>query len=94
MTVAVIDSGLEMSEDLSGGRADRFFDFTVDGRRAHPYDDYGHGTHVASLISGEGKKSESGSEPLREGQAGPPQARTVPGDRSEGAHRQPASARC
>src|SRR5262245_22151551 len=55
--VAVIDSGLELSEDLSGGRADRFFDFTTDGRAAHPYDDYGHGTHVATLIAGKGKKS-------------------------------------
>jgi serine protease AprX len=55
--VVVIDSGLEFSEDLSGGRADRFFDFTVDGRSAHPYDDYGHGTHVATLIAGEGKQS-------------------------------------
>jgi serine protease AprX len=58
VTVAVIDSGLEKSEDLSGGRGDRFFDFTVDGRRADAYDDYGHGTHVATLIGGAGKKSE------------------------------------
>jgi serine protease AprX len=56
--VAVIDSGLELSEDLSGGRADRFFDFTAGGRAAHPYDDYGHGTHVATLIAGKGKRSE------------------------------------
>jgi serine protease AprX len=56
--IAVIDSGLEQSGDLGGGRADRFFDFTVDGRPAHPYDDYGHGTHVATLIAGAGKDSE------------------------------------
>jgi serine protease AprX len=56
--VAVIDSGLELSEDLSGGRADRFVDFTADGRAAHPYDDYGHGTHVATLIAGKGKRSQ------------------------------------
>ena len=58
VTVAVIDSGFEKNEDLSGGRGDRFFDFTVDGRRAHPFDDYGHGTHVATLIGGGGEKSE------------------------------------
>jgi serine protease AprX len=56
--IAVIDSGLEKSGDLGGGRADRFFDFTSDGRAGHPYDDYGHGTHVATLIGGEGKDSE------------------------------------
>ena len=56
--IAVIDSGLEESEDLSGGRADKFFDFTTDGKPAHPYDDYGHGTHVATLIAGKGKSSE------------------------------------
>ena len=38
--------------------ADRFFDFTADGRATHPYDDYGHGTHVATLIGGEGEGSE------------------------------------
>ena len=58
VSIAVIDSGLEKSGDLDGGRADRFFDFTGDGRAAHPYDDYGHGTHVATLIGGEGKDSE------------------------------------
>jgi hypothetical protein len=45
----VIDSGLEKSGDLGGGRADRFFDFTADRRKGHPYDDYGHGTHGATL---------------------------------------------
>jgi serine protease AprX len=65
--IAVIDSGLEKSGDLSGGRADRFFDFTADGRDGHAYDDYGHGTHVATLIAGEGKDSEREVERVRNG---------------------------
>ena len=63
----MIDSGLEKSEDLSGGRADRFFDFTADGRAAHPYDDYGHGTHVATLIAGKGRNSERDVDVLEDG---------------------------
>ena len=67
--IAVIDSGLEKSGDLAGGRADRFFDFTADGRAAHPYDDYGHGTHVATLIGGEGKDSERDVELFQNGRS-------------------------
>jgi subtilisin family serine protease len=69
----VIDSGLEKSSDLGRGRADKFFDFTTGRDSGHPYDDYGHGTHVATLIAGEGKESEreveylaNGKEPGRE----------------------------
>jgi serine protease AprX len=57
--VAVIDSGLEMSSEFQG-RVTAFYDFTG-GRTAAtmPYDDYGHGTHVASTIGGSGDLSSS-----------------------------------
>ena len=67
--IAVVDSGLEKSEDLSGGRADRFVDFTSEGRDGHPYDDYGHGTHVATLIAGEGRESEVEVEEFDQGKS-------------------------
>ena len=56
--VAVIDSGLEMSSEFKG-RVTGFYDFTRGGRATRPYDDYGHGTHVASTIGGSGALSSS-----------------------------------
>ena len=49
VTVALIDSGIHPSPAFSG-RIKAFYDFTADGRAVRPYDDYGHGTHVAGLI--------------------------------------------
>jgi serine protease AprX len=55
--VAVIDSGLTpWHDDLGDGagsqRVDQFVDY-INGQAA-PYDDFGHGTHVAGIIAGNG----------------------------------------
>jgi len=58
IVVAVIDSGLAVSDDLSRDRVIGFYDYT--GTRCpapcetEPFDDFGHGTHVAGLIGSSG----------------------------------------
>ncbi|MDA8063886.1 MAG: S8 family serine peptidase [Thermaerobacter sp.] len=53
VTVAIIDSGLYPHPDLDGERRIRGFLDLVQGR-PEPYDDYGHGTHMAGIIAGSG----------------------------------------
>jgi serine protease AprX len=56
--VAVVDSGVSVwHDDLSGvtstgQRVDQFVDFV--NNASAPYDDFGHGTHVAGIIAGNG----------------------------------------
>src|SRR5262245_37157138 len=55
--VAIIDSGVgathdDLGDSSMGSRVVQFVDF-VNGRSA-PYDDYGHGTHVAGIVGGNG----------------------------------------
>jgi len=53
--VAIIDSGVQKNadiEDLAGWK-----DFTP-AKRPNPYDDFGHGTHIAGLIKGKGDLSD------------------------------------
>lgn len=56
--VAVVDSGIAGSADF-GSRITGFVDFTNGARSVPPSDGYGHGTHVAGLIAGNGSLSAS-----------------------------------
>ncbi len=54
--VAVIDSGAAWHDDLSAGGGPQRVVYFVDYVTGHknPYDDHGHGTHVAGIIAGNG----------------------------------------
>ncbi len=54
--VALIDSGLTPNGDLNDVT---FYDFTQNGKKVAPYDDYGHGTHVSGLMGSGGGMSNS-----------------------------------
>ena len=54
--IAIVDSGVTpWHDDLGPGRVVRFVDFV--GFQTTPYDDYGHGTHVAGILVGNGYDS-------------------------------------
>lgn len=54
VVVAVIDTGIDASHvDLDDGKVIAFKDY-VNGRTS-PYDDNGHGTHVAGIVAGDGE---------------------------------------
>jgi serine protease AprX len=55
--IAILDSGISASHDdlsdpANGSRVARFVDFVGGGSAS--YDDYGHGTHVAGIVAGNG----------------------------------------
>ena len=52
INVSIIDSGINPSHPDIAGRVIRWIDFV--GSQALPYDDFGHGTHVAGTVAGNG----------------------------------------
>src|SRR5579872_1168183 len=54
--VAIIDSGITLEDDLKNPKDSRIV-YNEDFAGGGPADTYGHGTHVAGIVGGNGKKS-------------------------------------
>ena len=63
--VAVLDTGVALHPDLTSGgnRVTGWVDF-IRGKKA-PYDDHGHGTHVAGIIAGNGSRAAAAGRDVR-----------------------------
>jgi serine protease AprX len=59
ITVAVVDSGVALHDDLNE-TAERKSDTRIVASYKGPVDGYGHGTHVAGIIGGNGTRSDGG----------------------------------
>jgi subtilisin family serine protease len=62
VVVGIIDSGIDASHPALKGKVVAFKDFT-DLEKPEPYDDNGHGTHVAGTIAGVGNEPKFGVAP-------------------------------
>ena len=56
VSIAIIDSGIGDSPDLDKNKIVYSYDF-VTGHLGRASDQYGHGTHIAGIIAGNGKSS-------------------------------------
>jgi serine protease AprX len=58
VAVAIIDTGIDANHQaLDGGKVLAFQDYVGPTLTVPPYDDHGHGTHVASMVAGTGEGS-------------------------------------